>query len=103
MSLWLGPSSIQRRMHDLCLPATPAARAASTSSQPERDTTDAPAAVKRRRVTPADARALGEPCHRIISRDRSLPRQGRTLRTLQEVGSLEDRPVIEHCCCDVGL
>src|SRR5579859_3232936 len=45
VSLWLGPPSIHRRMHDLCLAPELAARLANTLSQPDNDTAETPAAV----------------------------------------------------------
>src|SRR6478672_6029772 len=53
VSLWLGPPSIQRRMHDFArpFPALPALLAASamTGSQPERAGANTPAAESRRK------------------------------------------------------
>src|ERR1700676_4888661 len=43
VSLWLGPPSIHRRMHDLCFALVAAAREASTLNQPDSDTPSAPA------------------------------------------------------------
>src|SRR4051812_27586788 len=49
VSLWLAPPSIHKRMHDFCLPDAPPARAARTSSQPDNDANDAPAAENLRK------------------------------------------------------
>src|SRR5205823_3171203 len=49
VSFWLGPPSIQSRMHDLCLTLASAACAASPSNQPDTEVRAAPAAVNRRK------------------------------------------------------
>src|SRR5262245_5121494 len=45
VSFWLGPPSIQSRMHDLCLTPEPAAWAAIRSNQPDIEVRAAPAAA----------------------------------------------------------
>src|SRR5260221_14225314 len=49
VSLWLGPPSIHRRMHDLVLARVSAAWAASGASQPEIDGASTPSDDRRRK------------------------------------------------------
>src|SRR5438309_916737 len=49
VSFWLGPPSIQSRMHALCFRPAPAAVAARESNHPDADARAAPAAENRRK------------------------------------------------------
>src|SRR5262245_51208006 len=49
VSLWLGPPSIHRRMHDLVFVLVSAARAASGASQPDSDGASTPSDDRRRK------------------------------------------------------
>src|SRR5262245_23871893 len=69
VSLWLGPPSIHRRMHDLVLAPVSAARAASGASQPDSDGASTPSDEKRRKSRREKefnmafrSSFLGEPC-----------------------------------------
>src|SRR6266536_661046 len=61
VSLWLGPPSIHSRIQDLCRAPVVVAFAASTSSQPDKEVSAAPAAANfntSRRDRSAELRAL---------------------------------------------
>src|SRR5438105_3412549 len=49
VSLWLGPPSIHKRMHDLVFARASAARAASGASQPDSDGASTPSDDRRRK------------------------------------------------------
>src|SRR5262249_61447287 len=79
VSFWLGPPSIQSKMHDLCLAPDPAACAAIRSSQPDAEVRAAPAAENLRNAR-RDNSALRELLIRELPERAGRPRCGRPRR-----------------------